>query len=116
VAVEELLTRPGLVLLVRGGDAGRRAELRAALEGMGTVVGVARSASAAADPADGDWVVDADDLLGRAYGFGSEGIALIRPDGYLGLVTDSADPDPVRRYLAEVLGVAGPRSAAVGSA
>jgi 2-polyprenyl-6-methoxyphenol hydroxylase-like FAD-dependent oxidoreductase len=127
VAVEELLTRPGLVLLVRGGDARGRAELREVLGGIGTVVGVAASAAAATgtgpadDPTDdaaddGDWVVDAGDVLGRAYGFGSEGIALIRPDGYLGLVSDSADPDPVRRYLAEVLGVPERRSAAVGSA
>ncbi|HYH25574.1 MAG TPA: FAD-dependent monooxygenase [Blastococcus sp.] len=101
VAVEELRTRPGLVVLTRGGNSSSMAELHRVVGGLGTVVGVADRASTATG--DGDWVVDADDVLRRAYGLGSEGIALIRPDGYLGLVADSADPDLVRRYLVEVL-------------
>jgi hypothetical protein len=31
-------------------------------------------------------VVDLDDVIGRVYGLRAEGVALIRPDGYLGLV------------------------------
>ena len=31
---------------------------------------------------------------------GAEGMALIRPDGYLGLVTDSASTGSLRDYLA----------------
>jgi 2-polyprenyl-6-methoxyphenol hydroxylase-like FAD-dependent oxidoreductase len=96
VAVEELLTGPGWVLLARSGDPTRLAELRRAFDGVGTVVGVVDDAAAAEDR---DWVVDADDVLGRTYGLGSEGVALIRPDGYLGLMADSADAGVVRSYL-----------------
>jgi hypothetical protein len=35
-------------------------------------------------------------------------MALIRPDGYLGLMADSADPVVLRDYLADVVGVALP--------
>ena len=53
-------------------------------------------------------VLDPEDVVGRAYGLGAEGLALIRPDGYLGLVADTADPALVRRYLADTLHVAAP--------
>ena len=46
---------------------------------------------------------DPGDIVHRHYGLGAEGIALIRPDGYLGLVADSADPGIPRRYLDDVL-------------
>jgi 2-polyprenyl-6-methoxyphenol hydroxylase-like FAD-dependent oxidoreductase len=115
VAVEELMTRSGWLLLVRGADPATMAELRRALEGIGEVVGVAGSAFA---PGDGDWIVDADDVLGRAYGPGTQGVALIRPDGYLGLVADTADPGVVRRYLEETLliaaGLAAPAATSAG--
>ncbi|MEJ2889236.1 FAD-dependent monooxygenase [Actinomycetospora aeridis] len=75
VAVEELLQRPGFVLLVHGDD-GDLGELGDVLGDLGTVVRL-----------------DADE----------HGMALVRPDGYLGLVADTADPDLVRRYLTEVL-------------
>ncbi|GAA4902259.1 2-polyprenyl-6-methoxyphenol hydroxylase-like FAD-dependent oxidoreductase [Actinomycetospora succinea] len=74
VAVEELLERPGFVLLVHGDDGA----LGDVLGDLGTVV-----------------PLDADD----------EGMALVRPDGYLGLVADTTDPDVLRRYLADVLRV-----------
>ena len=54
----------------------------------------------------GEDVLDPEDVVGRAYGLGAEGLALIRPDGYLGLVADTADPALVRRYLADTLHVA----------
>ena len=53
-------------------------------------------------------MLDPDDVVGRAYGLRAEGLALIRPDGYLGLVADTADPALVRRYLADTLHVAAP--------
>ena len=46
--------------------------------------------------------------VGRAYGLGSEGLALIRPDGYLGLVADSADAAVLRAYLADTLRITQP--------
>jgi hypothetical protein len=48
-------------------------------------------------------VADPDDVVARTYGWRSEGMALIRPDGYLGLVSDSADADVLRGYLAGTL-------------
>jgi 2-polyprenyl-6-methoxyphenol hydroxylase-like FAD-dependent oxidoreductase len=97
VAVEELLAHPGLLLLARSsGDLG---ELRRALGDLGTVVRVVREAAPAEEPC----VVDPDDAVGRAYGLGTEGMALVRPDGYLGLIADSGDPALLRSYLADTL-------------
>ncbi|MCO1656449.1 FAD-dependent monooxygenase [Pseudonocardia humida] len=104
VAVEDLLARPGMLLLVRTDDPDTPAALQRVLGDLGTVVRVVRDASAAAGP--GDRVIDPDDVVGRDYGLGPEGIALIRPDGYLGLVADSADSGVLSDYLDETLGVA----------
>jgi 2-polyprenyl-6-methoxyphenol hydroxylase-like FAD-dependent oxidoreductase len=90
VTVEELLTRPGFLLLVRGSADG----LDQALGELGAVVRV------------GEDVLDPDDVVGRTYGLGTGGMALVRPDGYLGLVADTADPELVRRYLTDTLHVA----------
>lgn len=98
VAVEDLLARPGFTLLVFG--TANLDELSSALGGLGTVVPVVADAAA---PADG--VADPDGALGGAYGLGSGGLALIRPDGYLGLVADSTDCRPLSRYIEENLRV-----------
>jgi 2-polyprenyl-6-methoxyphenol hydroxylase-like FAD-dependent oxidoreductase len=103
VTVEELLTRPGMVLLVRTEHAGAVDELRRALGDLGTVVPIGTDASA---PEDG--VLDPSGAIARAYGLGSEGLALIRPDGYLGLVADSADAEVLRAYLADALRITQP--------
>ncbi|WP_166487407.1 hypothetical protein [Geodermatophilus obscurus] len=39
----------------------------------------------------------------RPLGGAGRGLALIRPDGYLGLVADSADAGVLRTYLADAL-------------
>ncbi len=99
VTVEDLLTRPGMLLLVRSSD--EVDDLRRTLGDLGTVVRIRNDPAGA--PEDG--VVDPDDVLGRAYGWGADGdgMALIRPDGYLGLVADSADAALLRTYLANTL-------------
>lgn len=97
VAVEDLLTRPGLLLLVRSHSAECIDDLRNDLGDLGTVVHIVATAGSAAG------VVDPDDTIGRAYGWGSTGMALIRPDGYLGLVADAADAAVLRGYLANTL-------------
>ena len=102
VAVEDLLTRPGMLLLVRSDDSEKVDDLRGALGDLGTMVRVVR-----ATPSE-DCLADADDVIGRAYGFGAEGMALIRPDGYLGLVSDSADAGVLRDYLADTLRITQP--------
>jgi 2-polyprenyl-6-methoxyphenol hydroxylase-like FAD-dependent oxidoreductase len=100
VTVEDLLTRPGMLLLVRSTD--EVDDLRATLGDLGTVVRVVR------DGVSADGVVDPGDVLGRAYGWGADGMVLIRPDGYLGLVADSADAAVLRTYLADTLRVGQP--------
>jgi len=82
-AVEDLLATPGFLLLTRGSAD----PLRPVLGDLGTVVEV------------GTDLRDPDDALR----LGPAGMALVRPDGYLGLVADAADPDLLRRYLADVL-------------
>ena len=96
MTVEELLTSPGMLLLVRSGDDDAVDELRRTLGELGTVVRVGRD------------VVDPGDVIGRHYGLGSEGLALIRPDGYLGLVANAADASVLRAYLADTLGITQP--------
>jgi hypothetical protein len=50
-------------------------------------------------------VIDTDDAIGRSYGLGADGLALIRPDGYLGLVARPAEPNILQDHLRETLGV-----------
>ncbi|MDQ4119159.1 MAG: FAD-dependent monooxygenase [Actinomycetota bacterium] len=114
IAVEEILARPGLILLARSEEPGIIEELRRMLADLGTVVRVIASTSAAAGET-ADCVVDPDDVVGRHYGLGPEGLALIRPDGYLGLMADSADPSQLRRYLIDVLHVTARSTVDVGS-
>lgn len=103
VTIEDLLTRPGMVLIVRG--SGDVDDLRRTLGDLGTVVRVAPTSGPEGSE---DRVVDPDDVIGRAYGWRSDGMALIRPDGYLGLVADSADAAILRTYLADTLRLAQP--------
>jgi len=63
VTIEDLLTRPGMLLLVRSTD--EVDDLRATLGDLGTVVRVVR------DGASADGVTGPGDVLGRAYGLGS---------------------------------------------
>ena len=99
VTVENLLTRPGMLLLVRSTD--EVDDLRADLGDLGTVVRIGNDPTVAFE----DGVSDPGDVLGRAYGWTADGdgMALIRPDGYLGLVADSADAAILRAYLADTL-------------
>ena len=94
-----------MVLLARSEDSATIEELRRILGDLGTVVWVVRDGAGSSE----DSVVDRDGIVDREYGLGAEGLALIRPDGYLGLVAaDTADPAVVRGYLAEVLRVGQP--------
>ena len=85
VAVEDLLARPGFLLLARGAADG----LDAVLGDLGTVVA-------------------ADDAVAGAYGWSSAGMALVRPDGYLGLVADTVDADLLRVYLTDTVRITTP--------
>ena len=43
------------------------------------------------------------DAIGHDYGLGDDGLALIRSDGYIGLLTDCTDLDVLRGYRQDVL-------------
>ncbi len=42
------------------------------------------------------------DAIGRDYGLGDDGLALIRSDGYIGLLADCTDLDVLRGYRQDV--------------
>ena len=53
-------------------------------------------------PAGPDDVADTDGYLARAYGATSRTLVLIRPDGYIGLISDAGDVSAVSDYLAAI--------------
>ncbi|MGW4446817.1 FAD-dependent monooxygenase [Streptomyces sp. NPDC004682] len=55
---------------------------------------------------DGDDVADTAGHLRRAYGAGERTLVLIRPDGYVGVVSDAGDASAVAGYLGAVCGAA----------
>ncbi len=103
VAVEELLTRPGLLLLARTDDRSAVDELQRVLGDLGTAVQVVTSATMTAD----DVLIDPQNTIGHDYGLGDDGLALIRPDGYIGLLATRTDPDVLRGYLQDALHIQG---------
>jgi 2-polyprenyl-6-methoxyphenol hydroxylase-like FAD-dependent oxidoreductase len=54
------------------------------------------------EPTDEHTVVDVDGLAAAAYGAAEGTVVLIRPDGYVGLATDTATLTPITDYLALV--------------
>ena len=93
-SIEELLTGPGFLLLVPAG--GPVDELAEVVGDLGRVVPLGPGAGGPSDP---------EDALARACGWDGDGMALVRPDSYLALVADTADPRTLRRYLVDVLRV-----------
>ncbi|MEU6697877.1 FAD-dependent monooxygenase [Pseudonocardia sp. NPDC046786] len=83
-------------------DGQQRGALQDVLARLGRVLPVGREATG------GDGLVDPDD------GLGLQGRALVRPDGHLGLVADTADPALLRRYLTDTLQVTATAPAARG--
>lgn len=49
-------------------------------------------------------VADTEGLLADAYGAGARTLVLIRPDGYIALISDAGDASAVAGYLAEMVG------------
>ncbi len=47
-------------------------------------------------------IADTDGLLASAYGAADRTLVLIRPDGYIGLVSDAGDVSAVSDYLAAI--------------
>ena len=93
--IGDLLRRPGHLLLTTAGDPALLDRLRAVLGSLGTVVPVVATAAGAP----GDALVDPAGAVARRYGIGDAGLALIRPDGYLGYLSAGADDRAVGEYL-----------------
>ncbi|SFW92015.1 2-polyprenyl-6-methoxyphenol hydroxylase [Amycolatopsis australiensis] len=55
-----------------------------------------------ADPAGPGEIADTAGHLAAAYGAGGRTLVLIRPDGYVGLISDAGDASAVREYLAGI--------------
>ncbi|MGY1807882.1 FAD-dependent monooxygenase [Blastococcus sp. SYSU D00669] len=94
--IGDLLRRPGHLLLTARDDAGALAGLREVLGGLGRVVPVVRDAGGAPAGA----LVDPGGAVADRYGTGGDGMALVRPDGYLGLLSTTSDPRPLAAHLA----------------
>ncbi|SFT93849.1 2-polyprenyl-6-methoxyphenol hydroxylase [Geodermatophilus amargosae] len=99
--IGDLLRRPGSLLLTTAGDRALLDRLRGALGSLGTVVPVV----ATAEGAPVDALVDPAGAVARRYGIGDAGLALVRPDGYLGYLSARADDRAVTEYLTDLLHV-----------
>ncbi|MGW4488568.1 aromatic-ring hydroxylase C-terminal domain-containing protein [Amycolatopsis sp. NPDC004368] len=87
-SLDDLLRHPGHLLLTTVGDDQVLDQLRAALAGLGSVLRIPPRATTA---------------FTDRYGTGDHGLALIRPDGYLGLISREATPEAVAAYVRRLL-------------
>ncbi|WP_432845632.1 FAD-dependent monooxygenase [Amycolatopsis sp. CA-161197] len=94
-SLDELLRRPGHLLLTSVQDNAVLDEYRAALAGLGTVVPIGSGGLGALHDPDGSFT--------DRYGTGESGFALIRPDGYLGLITRAGTPEKLSEYAQLVM-------------
>ncbi|MFI5960201.1 FAD-dependent oxidoreductase [Cryptosporangium sp. NPDC051539] len=85
------LVRGGHFVLLCFGGAGESATPRFEVQRL-------RVTDDATAPGD---LVDSADHLRRTYDAGSRTIVLVRPDGYVGLISDAGDASAVTRYLGE---------------
>jgi 2-polyprenyl-6-methoxyphenol hydroxylase-like FAD-dependent oxidoreductase len=98
ITLEELLLRhPGHLLLALEPDTEQLAALREAVSQFAEVVPV----SASGEGMTADAIVDPDNAIGSRLGIGDRGVALIRPDGYLGYLSASPDVAHLSTYLAK---------------
>jgi 2-polyprenyl-6-methoxyphenol hydroxylase-like FAD-dependent oxidoreductase len=95
ISIGDLLRRPGHLLLALSTDPATLADLREAVGPIATVVPVVTAASGAP----GDAIVDTRKAIAAQYGIGPHGFVLIRPDGYIGYVSDTSDLPRLRDYL-----------------
>ncbi|HEV7648485.1 MAG TPA: FAD-dependent monooxygenase [Actinophytocola sp.] len=92
----DLLRRPGHLLLTTDPNLAAQDRLRAAIGPLGTVVPVATAVSSPGGIADPAGVV------AHRYGIGERGVALVRPDGYLGYASTDSDDQRLADYLTTV--------------
>lgn len=84
------LTRGGLFTVLSFGPAPRLPRSRFQVRTLRIV----------SDPIRPDEIADTAGNLARAYGAAEQTLVVIRPDGYIGLVSDAGDPASVAGYLA----------------
>jgi 2-polyprenyl-6-methoxyphenol hydroxylase-like FAD-dependent oxidoreductase len=94
----DLLKRPGHVILFRGHDRAAAADLSRRIGDLGTVTPVVSDAARAAPGA----IVDAAGELGKQYGTADNGVIVVRPDGYVGMIARPADNDAITAYRAAI--------------
>ncbi|MFW3171964.1 FAD-dependent monooxygenase [Geodermatophilus sp. CPCC 206100] len=99
--IGDLLRRPGHLLLTTATDPPLLDRLGAVLGPLGTVVPVVPAAAGAPAGA----LVDPAGAVARRYGIGDSGTALIRPDGYLGHLSSTADDAALADHLSAALSV-----------
>ena len=98
--IGELLRRPGHLLLTTSDDPSLHERLRDVLGDIGTVVPIAPTAEEAC----AGGLVDPGGAVAHHYGIGARGIALIRPDGYLGHLSSAPDVRALAVHLDALLG------------
>jgi hypothetical protein len=94
-----------MLVLAFTDDPGAVSDLRGVVGDLGTLFQVVRTAGTTADVVDSNVVVDPRDVMRRNYGLKDGGLAVVRPDGYLGLLATTTDSDVVRHYLTDTLHV-----------
>jgi 2-polyprenyl-6-methoxyphenol hydroxylase-like FAD-dependent oxidoreductase len=92
----DLLQHPGHAILLRGQDRATADALSANLSDLGTVTPVIADAGGAVRGS----IVDAAGEFGKRYGISDNGMVVIRPDGYIGMIARPADNDAVTAYRA----------------
>ena len=97
--IGDLLQRPGLVVVVRSDDPDVRRTVQTAMGDGATVTAIVTRAAADTP----NVLVDQAGLFGKTYGIDDDGLVLIRPDGYVGLMMQPIDIDLLNDYLSTAL-------------
>jgi FAD binding domain len=92
----DLLQHPGHAVLLDGQDRAAADELSGHLADLGTVTPVVAGTGGAARGT----IMDAAGEFGRRYGTGGNGMVVVRPDGYVGMIAHPADHDAITAYRA----------------
>jgi 2-polyprenyl-6-methoxyphenol hydroxylase-like FAD-dependent oxidoreductase len=92
----DLLQHPGHAVLLDGQDRTAADELSGHLADLGTVTPVVAGTGGAARGT----IMDAAGEFGRRYGTGGNGMVVVRPDGYVGMIAHPADHDAITAYRA----------------
>jgi 2-polyprenyl-6-methoxyphenol hydroxylase-like FAD-dependent oxidoreductase len=92
----DLLQHPGHAILLSSQDRAAAEALSRHLADLGTVTPVVAGTGGAARGS----IVDAAGEFGRRYGTGGNGMVVVRPDGYIGMIAHPADHDAITAYRA----------------